>query len=176
MKKQAFEQFWAKKYPETPPINYLFKHNLPERWVRFHSLPESKRYAETKAEWDILLQRQNDIIDYLISQNAEIKVVINSISSGHFLFQMFDFENIGVLIHDEMTFQSFVTETTWQSGGLNPLLMEIADDSIRAFVIAPDCIVAPYDGGVDVILKNIDAKNELKNIFSDWLSQREDGL
>ncbi len=176
MKKRAFEQFWAESYPKTPPIGYLFKHNLPERWVRFHSLPESKRYAETKAEWDILLQRQNDILDYLIPQNTEIKVVINSINSGHFLFQMFDFENIGVLIHDEMTFQSFVAETIWQSGGLNPLLIEIADDNIRAFIIAPDCIIAPYDGGVDVILKDNSTKNALKIKFSDWLSQREDGL
>ena len=176
MTRQAFEQFWAKNYPETLPIGYLFKHNLPERWVRFHSLPDAKRYAETEAEWDILLRRQNDIFDYLIPQNAEIMVVINSISSGHLLFQMFDFENIGVLIHDEMTFQSFVAETTWQSNRLNPLLIEIADDNIRAFITTPNCIVAPYDGGIDVVLKDNDTKNILKDKFKNWLSQRQDGF
>jgi len=37
-------------------------------------------------------------------------------------------------------------------------------------------IIAPYDGGVDLILKDIETRNIYKQKYSDWLSQREDGL
>jgi hypothetical protein len=31
-------------------IPYELKHRYGDRWVRFHCLPESKRYAENEAE------------------------------------------------------------------------------------------------------------------------------
>jgi hypothetical protein len=38
-------------------------------------LPGSKRYAKTKAEWDILLSRQNELLTDLLGDNAEILLV-----------------------------------------------------------------------------------------------------
>jgi hypothetical protein len=56
MTREEFQEFWQKNYPETPPTAHAFKHYLPTRWVRIHSLPESKRYADTAAEWKTLLR------------------------------------------------------------------------------------------------------------------------
>ncbi|MCK6616008.1 MAG: hypothetical protein L6Q51_00020 [Cyclobacteriaceae bacterium] len=58
------------------------------------------------------------------------------------------------------------------------LLREIANDKTRAFFVSFDKneIVAPYDGGIDFILKDILTKEKYKNKYKQWLSEREDGL
>lgn len=38
------------------------------------------------------------------------------------------------------------------------------------------CIVAPYDGGVDIILDTTENRDKIKSRYQDWLSPREDGL
>ncbi len=178
MKRKDFQQFWAKNYSETPPINYLLKHNLKSRWLRIHSLPESKRYAETEEEWSILLERQNTIIDDLIGQNSVINIVVNYIETDSFLFKMFGFTNIGVFKDEknDAVFQSFIFETVWQTNGLNSMLRQVADENLRAFIIGEDCLIAPYDGGVDMILKDSATRNFYQNKYKNWLSKREDGM
>jgi hypothetical protein len=175
---QQFLAFWNQLYPETPPINYLFKHRLPARWARIHSLPKAKRYAQTDAEWDELKRRQNAVIDSLVPQGTAIRVVVNFIEISNALFEEFDFQNIGVFVdkENETVFQSFQFETVWQSGCLDQMLVMIADDRMRAFIIAPDSLIAPYDGGVDIILKDEHARDDFKERFKAWLSGREDGL
>jgi len=37
-------------------------------------------------------------------------------------------------------------------------------------------IAAPYDGGVDFILKNNQTRDNFKEKYKEWLSEREDGL
>jgi hypothetical protein len=178
MTKQQFIDFWAENYPESQPINYLLGIHLQDNWLRIHSLPESKRYANTKEEWDILLSRQNTVIDDLIPQGSDIHVVINWIDPDHFLFRMFNFNDIGIFTTDdgETIFQSYSFETTWETNGLNPLLIEIADDQIRAFIIGKDCLISPYDGGMDIYYKDVQAKYLYKEKYKNWLSKRWDGM
>jgi hypothetical protein len=176
--KAKFLNLWQSIYPESPPIGSFFKWRLSNRWARIHSLPESKRYANTKSEWDVLLDRQNRLLDSLIEQHATIRIVINFIDIDCHLFKAFDLENTGVFVDQEgeTVYQSFTFETTWESHTLNPILMLIADGDLRAFFIAPSCLIAPYDGGVDVILKDSHTCLNFKRQFKDWLSKREDGL
>jgi hypothetical protein len=173
-----FMAFWNRAYPETPPINYLFKQRMPDRWARIHSLPQSKRYAKTPEESAILLQRQNAVFDHLIPHRAPIRVVVNSIRDGNPLFSKFTLEDIGVFrdMDAGTVFQSFQFEMDWETHGLDDMLRMIADDEVRAFVIASECLVAPYDGGVDVILKNQGTRDAFKRRFASWLSPRADGL
>lgn len=60
----------------------------------------------------------------------------------------------------------------------NDLLKKIADDEVRAFMISfeQNIIIAPYDGGIDIIIFNDAKRNELINKYNDWLSPRADGL
>jgi hypothetical protein len=176
--RSTFLAYWHDLYPESPPIASFFKLRLSKRWVRVHSLPESKRYANTKVEWAVLLDRQNSLINSLVEQHTPIRIVINYIDIDCYLFKSFDLKNIGVFIDDEgeTVYQSFTFETTWESHTLNPILRLIADGDLRAFIIATDCLIAPYDGGVDVILKDPPTCWAFKRQFKDWLSKREDGL
>ncbi len=47
-----------------------------DRWLRIHSLPESKRYAESDFEYNIILNRQNQLINDLIGEGTELFISI----------------------------------------------------------------------------------------------------
>ena len=61
-----FIDYWNKEYPGSYPINHELKWIYPDRWFRIHSLPDSKRYAESADEYKIILERQNQLINDLI--------------------------------------------------------------------------------------------------------------
>jgi hypothetical protein len=177
-RKKQFQQFWKLHYPESLPINYVFKQRFSDRWARIHSLPDSKRYPETKAERAILLQRQNTVIDHLLQQDETIQIVINAANADNYMFTAFNAQSIGVFkdVDNEAEFTSFVIDETWQSHRFNPMLIMIAEEQLRAFIIGTHCIIAPYDGGMDIILKDADTCQAFKQQFTDWLSKRPDGL
>ncbi len=58
------------------------------------------------------------------------------------------------------------------------LLKEIAEYELRAYFIsiAKECIIAPYDGGMDIILKDTATRDRYKLKYQEWLSLREDGM
>jgi hypothetical protein len=39
-----------------------------------------------------------------------------------------------------------------------------------------DTLIAPYDGGVDLILKDKEIRDQYKSKYRNWLSKRDDGL
>ena len=61
---------WQRWYPNCEPIAHLIRREYPDRWVRFHSLPFSKRYAEEEAEYATVLERHNRILGELAREGA----------------------------------------------------------------------------------------------------------
>lgn len=197
MTKEDFQKLWTLNYPDTVPISYLFKHDFTDRWFRIHSLPESKRYAENDAEWEILLSRQNEIITDLFGVDTPILLVTGEYNWGdqreiHItdkeeIFKSFKFirlDNIDLYKIDSEQYDepdiyrpAFAT-TIWNLNYHDNLLREIAKENIRAFFVSfnKNVIVAPYDGGVDFVLKDGLTKENYKNKYRQWLSVREDGL
>ncbi|WP_435828800.1 DUF3885 domain-containing protein [Saccharopolyspora shandongensis] len=45
---------WQRRWPLCPPLAAGLKHAYRDRWVRFHSLPGSKRYPDTADEYTFL--------------------------------------------------------------------------------------------------------------------------
>jgi hypothetical protein len=170
---------WRASYPQILPIGTLLHDgNFKGRWMRIHSLPLSKRYPDTKAEWDIMLHRQNSVIDYLIPEGSDIEVVINWIEADTYLFQSQTLMPLGLFQEGvgEPAYDSYLMEANWARGGLDQVLIMIADEALRGFIIGPDCLIKPYDGGMDVIARDADSCHALKRQFKDWLSARPDGL
>ncbi len=176
--KQRFMAFWDARYRETPPINHFFKCCLPARWARIHSLPDAKRYADNAQEWAELKLRQNAVIAALIAEGTCLRIIVNFIEIHNPLFKVHDFENIGVFVDRaaETAYQSYQFEVKWKPGALDDILMMIAREEMRAFFVGPDCLISPYDGGVDIILKDESTCAAFKERFQDWLSPRADGL
>jgi hypothetical protein len=177
MDKVTFLKFWNKKFPGTSPINYLFDQTLNNRWFRIHSLPESKRYAQNDTEYQIIFDRQNMLIADLIANNEKIKIVINFIEINSPLFEKYNLSNIGVFVDNEgeTVYQSFIFEIKWQKNIINDVLKAIADDQIRAYIIGKNSLISPYDGGMNIYLKDTETRDYYKNKYKNWLSSREDG-
>lgn len=197
MTKEEFQTLWTLNYPGTAPISRLFKHDYSDRWFRIHSLPNSKRYAENESEWEILLSRQNEIITDLFGLESPILVVTGEYNWGdnrqiHIteeeeIFKPFAFfrldnielNKIDTEQYDEREiYRPAFAQAIWKRNNHDKLLREIANDNVRAFLVSFDknVIVAPYDGGVDFVLKDMSTKEKYKTKYRQWLSEREDGL
>lgn len=194
----SFQSQWDQFYPNKLPFSHLLKHYFPQSWFRIHSLPDSKRYANTPEEYELLLNRHNKIITDCFRHDAPIFIV-----SGHYFSQPSNDEDYGPLFalpylfhaekiinlkqvnpedydgeDEDYFFRPYSIETIWQPNTHNELLKKIADDDVRAFMISfeQNIIIAPYDGGIDFIIFDETKKNDLRNKYQDWLSPREDGL
>ena len=193
MKPQEFIKYWNKEYPKSYPINHELKFAYPDRWLRIHSLPESKRYADSEDEYKIILNRQNQLIDDLIGVGTEVAISFglytNDLSQDCYkeITDFGEFQKVSTIdlrkdepeaYEDEYYFDVFIKIETWKSGNRDEILKAIADDEIRAMFISPlkKCIIAPYDGGVDIIVDSTEERDRLKNKYKDWLPNWEDGL
>lgn len=195
MTKEEFQYLWTIIYPDSAPIPYLFKHDYPNRWFRIHSLPESKRYAENDEEWRILLGRQNEIITDLFGMGADIMIVTEQYyltnekmaDRTDEVFEDYSFISLdNIDLHrlnpndyDEgEIYRPAFAETIWTPNKQDKLLRKIANEGTMAFFLSFDknVIVAPYDGGIDFVLKDNLTRDYYKNKYKEWLSERDDGL
>ncbi|SFB71566.1 hypothetical protein SAMN05421780_10164 [Flexibacter flexilis DSM 6793] len=197
MTKEDFQNLWNLNYPNTVPISHLFKHDYSDRWFRIHSLPASKRYAENENEWEILLSRQNEIITDLLGLETPIVTVTGEYNWGdnrqihvtdeEEIFKSFSFVRLDKIQLNKIDAEQYdepniyspaFAQTIWKPNYHDKLLREIANDNTRAFFVSFDknIIVAPYDGGVDFILKDNQTRDNYKEKYKQWLSEREDGL
>lgn len=191
-----FRRFWEQNFLDCPPISYLFKHRLTDRWFCFHSLPESKRYADNETEVAQLLMRQNTALLDLMGTRECVLVLGNYSSSpplekqclalGNFEFQEFlklskqDFDPTPLEPDEEPIYLNLFCAThNLEPGSLDPVLLCIADWKIVNFFVV-SCvrrrIFAPYDGGVDLVLENAEKRDEFKARYKDWLSSHPEGL
>lgn len=190
-----FNAYWNATYPECVPIPYFLRDAYPSRWVRFHSLPESKRYAENEAEYQTILERHNAVIDSLAQQNEELVLVSATYSetpepiphdgelseldpnaehwhtiAKHIIDNDEDYPNYCHL---------HMSVWPWKQSLLDSILKLVADWKVAdIMIVSPQAnwIYHPYDGGADVILNSTDERDKLKQKFKNWLSARADGM
>lgn len=194
-----FEYNWNHVFPQKVPIGYLFKHYFYQNWLRIYSLPNAKRYANNNIELKQLLVHQNQIISNCFGSETMIYIV-----SGHYSYGdietsdinqnsllHYDFE-VGIPIHlhtkeptyfddgenNDRYFTPYFVQSIWRQNLHNELLIQIANDEFDAFLISfeNNIIIAPYDGGIDLIVPDLDLINQLKQRYAKYLSCREDRL
>ena len=197
MTAEQFNIFWNFCYPGANPISHDLRYFFPDRWFRIHSLPKSKRYADNEDEWTILLERQNAIITDFLGENSSMLLVtgghysegfielhpieeVTSIADISFIYlDTIDLNKLSPEEYDEgQVYRPMFNEQEWQINRFDNILKDIAEDQLRAFFISikNGCIVAPYDGGIDLICKDQKTKNFYKEKYKEWLSDRQDGL
>lgn len=201
MTSEAFTHFWNTNYPEIIPIAHHFKHIYADRWFRIHSLPKSKRYADTQEEMQIILDRQNTLITdllgyqkafYMLVGEYDYKGTIISYDESvieNLIVKSLDFTPLApydlnqIFPEDyepgEIRFYNpFISEQIWIGTKFDAFLKAVANDELEVIFIGveQECLIAPYDGGVDIILKTETWRDTYKNKYKDWLSMREDGF
>ncbi|QDY81206.1 hypothetical protein FQU76_21765 [Streptomyces qinzhouensis] len=160
--------------------------------MRFHSLPESKRYPEDEAEYAVLLDRYNTVLDELFA-GGDVYVVTTDWAP---LSELVEWSDERADLHPEGTLWTTLDKTAdpdpdfhtrwyfyadrrpWRRGCLDPLLRAAADDALPGiFVTDPGLtrIHHPYDGGADVVLPTPGERDRLRDRHSAWLSGHPSG-
>jgi hypothetical protein len=185
---------WRLQWPKCPPLADELKRAHSDRWVRFHSLPESKRYAGNDAEYDIVLHRYNTVLDELFG-DQEVRIITScwsgdpnppALPERHAAWHPGARHWTSVRTDEHETDPDFITyahlyesRTPWRRGSVDDLLLAVADDvTANVMITSPsfDRVHHPYDGGADVLLPTTADRDVVRNRHTDWLSQHPGGL
>lgn len=186
---------WDRRFPNCEPIGHHLRVAFPEQWVRFHSLPGSKRYPADDAEYGEVLARHNTVLGELTRPGARVVLVTTGYSGSPVPSRSYTevaaFDPCAaswrsIAMHrveegfDEPSYwHLFASTWEWRPGLFDPLVRLVADGVVaNLLVVAPDCrwVLHPYDGGMDVIAELPEAQRLLRAKYSGWLSARADGL
>jgi hypothetical protein len=161
--------------------------------VRFHTLPDSKRYPETESEYGIVLARHNIVLGELVTSPAVLVVTPDYSDAPEPLGSCRSPETLAVhpdgvywtsiCIDHEPGFENwlhlYVSQMPWSAGCLDRLLRQVADDVIANVLVADTglrWLHHPYDGGMDVLLSSAAERDALRDRHHEWLSAHPGGL
>src|SRR5688572_10458469 len=194
MTEDAFLTFWRSHFGDCPPAGFLLHETFPDRWFRIHSLPESKRYADTAREMSALLARHNTVASDVLGDGSPCVVVskadynprVGRPSRGHVQFARLQAQPLIVVTannpNDSGTGWSIPlawARVTWQPGSLDDVLADVANALLGPFLIVSETtgrVYAPYDGGADLFLSSEAERNEFRRRYEAWLSSHPSGL
>lgn len=203
MTADQFEAFWQQTYPGTVPLAYRLRTAYPDRWLRIHSLPDAQRYAQTPAEWQMLLARQNTLLAEVLRVEEQVVLVTGEYEYcppgetsswqfsvpdclRHLVFTQLRPIELSRLAPDPQVpenyepgdvYRPLMTALVWHPHTWDLLLRAIAEDELRAFFVSfsPPCLIAPYDGGMDLIFPDQPTRDHYRTTYQAWVSARADG-
>ena len=185
---------WRNRHPSGPPLAHTFRTSYADRWVRFHSLPGSKRYPESRDEYAIALYRYNAILDELFA-GTDVFVVTMDWSTtptgpagwptprptlhpdGIRWWIESDEDDPDPEFHTHT--RLYADRRPWEHGCVDDLLRAVADEAlVEVFFTDTELrrIHHPYDGGADVILTTPEERHRLRALHPEWLSSHPTGL
>lgn len=168
------------RFGGTPPLGFCLRTDHRERWLRLHSLPGSKRYAETNAEHREVRERARAAARELLPTGSPVLLVGCEPALPE--VPALRFERLGTWAHpllDDEPCELWAAQTSWPHEGSQALADAIARDERRAawFSLRTGEVFAPYDGGIDLIVESPARAAALRRVFPhDWFSPRADGL
>ncbi len=189
---EGLTRLWRGHRPPGPLFPHELKTVYAHRWVRFHSLPESKRYPDGEAEYAVLLDRYNTVLEELFAGD-EVYVVTTGRSE---VSEHTDRSAERRAFHPEGTLWTTVDDTydpdpafhlrwyfyadrrPWQRGCLDRLLRAVADDVLSGTFVTDAGLTRmyhPYDGGADVILPTPQERDLMRERHAGWLSAHPRG-
>lgn len=183
---------WSELWPDSEPAGHLFKWQYPERWIRFHTLPEGKRYADTPAEYEVILGRHLTALGELVAPDEVSELLLIAEEWGRYGYAGGWTQNTTVEWWPWRTYtdpeedeDGLPPNTTyfWVGGvatmdELASLLRGAADDQAE-FIVAPqtlDWIYVPYDGGADVLHTDLSRRDAFESAHADWRESCVDGF
>ena len=191
----GFGAIWRHYYPDYHPVAYMMRMGDAKHWLRFHSLPGSKRYADTEQERQILLGRQNELATEVLGADAMCWLVQpcwvapeGSIDCANeldpfracrdfnlaFAWKFKDPECVKPPDEDEdkLVWDVHAGLHQWKRGAFDELLLAIANEQVSYTLwLAPltGSVFAPYAGGVDLFLPSASMAEQVASAHRSWL-------
>lgn len=175
------QALWRSFYAEKSPLAFLLREQMPERWLRVHSLPRSKRYAHNQDEAREVLRRYNCVASEVLDEAAPCALFFPGYARRVVpaVFDPLDRQFFYRFRTEILRLAMFTAQTRWQSHKFEALLCRVADDEVR-FVLWMNLgsgeIFAPYDGGADLFLSSTERRDALRARYAPWLSAHPEGL
>jgi hypothetical protein len=187
-------RLWQERRSSGPPVAHTFRSTYASRWVRFHSLPGSKRYPVSEDEYAIALDRYNMVLDQLFAGTDVFVVTMDWPDTPNgpagYASPRETLHPNGVRWWTESEQNDpdpeFHTHTRlyadrrpWERACVDGLLRAVADEALVEVFFADTelrRIHHPYDGGADVILATPEERDRLRDQHTDWLSSHPSGL
>ena len=176
----SFSREWQSFYGKTHPIAFMLRGVAGKPWVRFHALPGSVRYAQTKQQQDEIHRRAAILANETLGRGSECWLVrswreeypkpVNSSADCELRYREDD---------DDFQWVSSPSQVLWHEDTFRDLLHDIAEDRTGPtlwFNGETGKVFAPYDGGFDLFPTSIEEVDELKRQHGDWLSSEPSGL
>ncbi len=182
---KRFIDEWRGYFGELPPYSHYLRRVLSERWVRFHALPEAKRYAETPEEKAVLLHRARILGNRILKEGQRCLFISYFPSFDEYpipyslklidqfrLKYWFNWTYEDDPFGDQEVLGFYGNEVRWIPEVYREALQDAAQDEERFLLMNLETsrIFAPYDGGFDCFLLNGDEMARFKSDYKDWLS------
>ena len=192
----TFDAAWDRNWPDCRPVGHELRWCAHETWVRFHSLPGSKRYAESAEEYAEILNRHLVLIQELAAMVGDGPQLLQVVTAA--------WSQSGRLRkRDRKLRRAFPSAVHWRTFPLDPddaetpfmhlyvgegsvnaptleaLLLLVADDQAWDVIITDpqlNWLYHPYDGGGDVIAPDRILRDGLRKKYARWLSDYPLGL
>lgn len=179
---------WREQWPGRPPLapgKPTALEAYDERWVRFHSLPESKQWADTHDERLEILYRHSTALRELVEQYGctELIVIVQDYNTND-LFGGWTKKHLPGSWPwtswrdpeddegDPFAYYYWVAPMK-SIGELNELFLLVAENTGNAMIT--DCqmkwLYIPYDGGADVYLPSSTERDEFRDRHPEWRPQ-----
>jgi hypothetical protein len=181
---KPFIEGWSRAFGDVAATGWLLRKAFPQRWVRFHALPQSKRFPETEEEHLVVLRRLLVLGDDLFGKGHRVwqvhhnewcdpsRVDWRQEAQG---FLMPTTKEDGM---DGLHLNVNISRPHWPPPDLPELVRQIALDRTRALYVDLEVgrVLAPYDGGVDIICTGPEEVATLRQSHPNWLSTHPLGL
>ncbi|RYG67074.1 hypothetical protein EON80_14280 [bacterium] len=175
-----FENLWRQRYGSCAPVGYMLRAFAPQRWVRIHTLPGSKRYPDTPDEMEVILGRHNSILQREIGVNEACYLLVAG-------YEQIDVTALPALedvagaewqtVHffvdeeaDPTDWFFFVTKLHFEVDALNQLLKKVIDASVGNVMVVSferDFAYHPYDGGADIFVDESQVE-PVRQRYKEW--------
>ena len=188
---EELTRYWKEEFGKFRPEAHQLKYKFQDRWVRFHALPDSKRYPESDLEYQEIFRRHNLLLQSFTDQKS-ILVVVPEYSESRKpskpekkLQALFSNTSPWVTLkqHEDNEptknyWHLHVAKVAYSGTELNGLFRLVANDEVGNILIlsiTKNIVYHPYDGGTDVILPSSEKRDIVREKYKDWLSSHPEG-
>lgn len=184
-----FDTLWETNWGGEP-VGSDVKFRFADRWVRFHSLPNSNRYADDEVEYAEIARRHSVIVDelrgttggsdlLLIAEDYDARDsfsgwVAKALPAAQLWREVPRDDSL-----DDPARSFWITPFFQSMDEIAAVLRNVADDAGGSIIVSDRTLgwlYHPYDGGGDAIAPTAAVRDELRARHPEWLSSRADGL
>ncbi len=181
----SLDEIWHEIASTSTPLAHKLKFEIPHKWLRFHSLPHSKRYPENKLELQNIIERHNQVLSSVFHQDEPLFILMtewsNSDKTERKALDWIHWQSGKSDPNDDKSgfWHIYWKPEIWKPGLLDDVIVNAANEILSNHMtigISSKVIYHPYDGGMDLVFADEARMISIKKKFHGYLSTHPEGL